>query len=57
MPELAIGHIEYDYIADFGPVGIAWQEHKLRICVDEFSDQPWAGYSVDFNFLASDPFH
>ena len=57
MPELAIRHIEYDSIADPGPVGVVWQEHKLGVWVDEFFDEPWAGDSVHFNFLAGDPFH
>jgi hypothetical protein len=34
-----------------------WQEHKLGIWVNEFFDEPWAGNSIDFNFLAADPFH
>src|SRR5437016_2568535 len=57
MPELAIGHVEYDFVCDRFPVSIAPQEDKLRVSVDEFFDQPWAGNSVHFNFLASDPFH
>src|SRR5213595_3090904 len=56
MPELAIRHVEYDSIADPGPVGVVWQEHKLGVCVNEFFDEPWAGNSIDFNFLAGDPF-
>ncbi len=57
MPEFAIRHIEYDSIADPGPVGVVWQEHKLGVWVHEFFDEPWAGNSIDFNFLAGDPFH
>src|SRR4029453_6776356 len=57
MSELAIRHIEYDSIADPGPVGVVWQEHKLRVWVHEFFDEPWARNSIDFNFLAGDPFH
>ena len=57
MPKLAIGHVEYDSVCDRFPVSIAPQEDKLRVSVDEFFDQPWAGNSVHFNFLASDPFH
>ncbi len=34
-----------------------WQEHKLGVWVHEFFDEPWAGNSIDFNFLAGDPFH
>jgi transporter family protein len=34
-----------------------WQEHKLGFCVNEFLDEPWAGNSIDFNFLAGHPFH
>src|SRR5207249_5952231 len=57
MPKLAIGHVEYDSVCDRFPVSIAPQEDKLRVSVDKFFDQPWAGNSVHFNFLASDPFH
>src|SRR5262245_34828035 len=57
MSQFAIRHIEYDSIADFGPIGIAWQEYKLRISVDKVFDEPWAGNTIYFNFLASDPFH
>ena len=57
MPQLAIRHIEYDSVSDPEPVGIAWQESKFRICVDEFFDQPWARYAIDLNFLASDSYH
>ena len=57
MPKLAIGHVEYDSVCDRFPISIARQEDKLRVWVDEFFDQPWAGNSVHFNFLASDPFH
>src|SRR6266496_1815349 len=34
-----------------------WQECKFRIGIDEFPDEPWAGHTIDFNFLAGDPFH
>src|SRR5258708_28313295 len=57
MAELAIRHIEYDSIADPGPVGVARQEHKFRIGIDKFSDEPWAGHTIDFNFLAGNPLH
>ena len=57
MPELAIRHIEYDSIADRGPVGVVSHEHKLGVWVHEFFDEPWAGNSIDFNFLAGDPLH
>src|SRR5947199_8886028 len=57
MPKLGIGRVEYDSVCDRFPVSIAPQEDKLRVLVDKFFDQPWAGNSVHFNFLASDPFH
>jgi hypothetical protein len=34
-----------------------WQEDKLRVSIDEFFDEPRAGNSIHFNFLAGDPFH
>src|SRR5437762_9237237 len=57
MPKLAIGHVEHDSVIDLCPVTVVWQEDKLCISVDEFFDEPWAGNSIDFNFLAGDPFH
>src|SRR6266404_8245435 len=57
MPKLAIGHVEHDSVIDLCPVSVMWQEDKLCISVDEFLDEPWAGNSIDFNFLAGDPFH
>ena len=57
MAEFAVRHVEHSSVVDLCPISIAWQEDKLRVSVDEFSDQPWAGNSIHFNFLASDPFH
>jgi transporter family protein len=57
MPELAIRHIKDDAVLDFCPLGIVRQENKLCVVVDEFLDEPWAGNSIHFNFLARDPFH
>ena len=57
MPKLAIGHVEYDSVIDPCPLSVAWQEYKLRVSIDEFLYEPWAGNSVHFNFLAGDPFH
>src|SRR5882724_13132510 len=57
MAQLTIGHVEHDSVTDLTPVSIAWKEDKLRVSIDEFLDEPWAGNSIDFNFLASDPFH
>src|SRR5262245_9376883 len=57
MPELAMRHIEHDSVIDLCPISVVGQEDKLRVCVHEFFDKPWAGHAIDFNFLASDPFH
>jgi bacterial/archaeal transporter family protein len=57
MPELAIRHIEYDSIADPDPISASRQEQKFRVGIDKFFDEPWAGYTIDLNFLAGDPFH
>src|SRR5437667_7001527 len=57
MTELAVWNIEYDSVIDLCPIGVARQEDKLRILVNEFFDEPWASYAIHFNFLASDPFH
>ena len=57
MTEFAVRNIEHDSITDLCPIGVARQEDKLRILVDEFFDEPWAGDAIHFNFLASDPPH
>src|SRR6266487_3737895 len=57
VTELAVRNVEHDSVIDLCPVGIVWQEDKLRIWIDEFFDEPWAGDAIHFNFLASDPFH
>src|SRR6266480_3718321 len=57
MPELAIRHIKHNPVINLRPVSITRQEDKVRVSIDEFLDEPWAGNSVHFNFLASDPFH
>ena len=57
MPKLTIRHVEYNSTADLCPIGVVRQKNKLGIGVDKFLDQPRTGNAVDFNFLASDPFH
>src|SRR5438132_10508656 len=57
MPKLAIGYVEHDPVLDLRPVGIVRQEDKLGVLVDAFLDEPWAGHTIHFNFLAGDPFH
>jgi transporter family protein len=57
MSKLAIGHVEHNSVIDHRPVSIVRQEDKFCVSVDEFLDQPRAGYPIHFNFLASDPFH
>src|SRR5215471_15669179 len=57
MPELAVRNVENGAILDSCPFGIVRQEHKHRVSIDEFLNEPRAGDSIYFNFLASDPFH
>ena len=57
MPKLAIRHVEHDSVTDLCPVSIVWQEDKLRVPIDKFFNEPWAGNSIHFNFLAGDPLH
>ena len=57
MAELAIRDVEHDSISDLSPISVVREEDELRMFVDELFDEPWAGYAVHFNFLASDPFH
>ena len=57
MPQFAVWNVEDDSVFDFCPLGVVRQEQKLRIGVNKFFDEPRAGDSIYFNFLASDPFH
>jgi transporter family protein len=57
MAELAVRNVEDDSIADPGPISVVRQEHKLRVPVHEFFNEPRAGNAIDLNFLAGDPFH
>ena len=57
MAKLAIRHIEYDAVVDLVPLGVVRQKNKLRFWINKISDQPRAADAVDFNFLASNPFH
>ena len=57
MAQLAIRHIEHDAVIDLRPMCIVRQKDKLGIGVDKIPDEPRASNTVDFNSLASDPFH
>ena len=57
MPELAVRNVEDDSVIDSCPVGVPRQEHKFCVGIDKFFDEPWAGHTIDLNFLAGDPFH
>jgi transporter family protein len=57
MAELAVRNVEGDSVIDPCPVRIPRQEQKFRVGIDKFFDEPWAGHTIDLNFLASDPFH
>ena len=57
MAELAVRNVEDDSVIDPCPVGVPRQEQKFRVGIDKFFDEPWAGYTIDLNFLAGDPFH
>jgi transporter family protein len=57
MTEFAVRNVEHSSVVDLCPISIGWQENKLRIGIYKFSDEPWAGNSIHFNFLAGDPFH
>src|SRR5262249_50633422 len=52
-------HVVEDGAQAFGLVHhlVGWNENELRVLVDEFLDQPWAGDPVDLDVLARDPFH
>src|SRR5438094_8843659 len=57
MPELAIRHIKHNPVINLRPVSITRQEDKVRVSIDEFLAETWAGNSVHFHLLASHPFH
>ena len=57
MAELAVRNVEDDSVIDSCPVGVPRQEQKFRVDIDKFFNEPWAGHTIDLNFLASDPFH
>src|SRR5437899_7457862 len=57
MTEFAIWHVEDSAVVDLCPVSFVRKKNKVRLWIDKISDQPRAGDSVHFNFLASDPFH
>ena len=56
MSERAIRHVENNAVADFRPIGIGWEKYKLCVGIDKVPDQPWAGDTINFDFLAGDPF-
>src|SRR6266436_8961812 len=57
MAQLAVRHVIYNAVCDGRPIRGWRQEDKLCIRIDQFADEPRAGDAVDFNFLASNPFH
>src|ERR1044071_4706967 len=57
VTEFAIRNVENDRIRDLGPIGAMGEENKFRLAVDEVTDQPGTGDTVDFDFFASNPFH
>ena len=57
MSELAVRNVEHDSFGDLAPIGVMWQKDKLRFPIYKLFDQPRARDAIDFNFLASDPFH
>src|SRR5262249_16431713 len=42
VPKLAVRNIEHDSVLDLCPLGVARQEDKLCVLIDEFFDEPWA---------------
>src|SRR5262249_21444902 len=59
VPQFDVFHVVEDGAQAFGLVHhlVGWNENELRVLVDEFLDQPWAGDPVDLDVLARDPFH
>src|SRR5438105_13688008 len=57
MAEFAMRHVEENAVSNGGPIGVVRQKDKLRVAINKFFDQPRTGDAINFNFLASDPFH
>jgi len=57
MTQFAVRDVEDNSGVDLRPIGVMGQKNKFGIWIDEFSDQPGAGDTIHFNFLASNPFH
>src|SRR5215471_7399220 len=59
MPQLDVFHVVEDGIQALSLVDdlVGRDENKLRVLVDEFLNEPWAGDPVDLDALARDPFH
>src|SRR5438105_2697321 len=57
VSQLAIRHVEYDSVTNFCALRVLREENEVRIWVDEFFDEAWAGNSIDFSLLAGNPFH
>src|SRR5260221_9485758 len=59
MPQLDVFHVVEDCVQALSLVDhlVGRDENELRVPVDEFLDEPWAGDAVDLDVLARDPFH
>src|ERR1700745_970679 len=59
MPQFDVFHVVEDGVQALSLVDhlVGWDENELRVPVDEFLDEPWAGDPVDLDVLALDPFH
>src|SRR5215813_10159044 len=59
MPQLDVFHVVEGGVQALSLVDdlVGRDENKLRVPVDEFLDEPWAGDPVDLDVLARDPFH
>ena len=49
-------HVD-DSVIDPCPVGVPRQDRNSASASINFFDEPWAGHTIDLNFLAGDPFH
>src|SRR5262244_3822479 len=59
MLQLDVFHVVEDGVQALSLVDhlVGRDENELRVPVDEFLDEPWAGDPVDLDALARDPFH
>src|SRR6516225_2264279 len=57
MAKFDVGHIEDSALGNRRPVGVVWQEGKLRGRVDKSTDEPRACDAIHLGIFSRYPFH